>query len=1052
MDPISYFDKPVPGIAFTTLETETKNEIRQSIDHFSRVVQEMFTESNPATSSTRKLDLMNEFRDSLIPGLAIHEYPDEKGSPVIAMSCKLKPHGSSSQTIEVVLTLRNEGKSTYQVRIQSSTNSNIFVEKPLTIKNTAEMTAIARNISDKCRIEYQKTLTPTSGALCWEADQKVKTLDVDDFVMVSETIEQTLLQGESSGDDVVMVDPVILKPFKDLTDSMRSGNTEAVKKHMEWLKNNSELNSQQITELLKMKGPDGESGLVQMLKQGHSEAAHAYFFGLSLLQAAKKITDEEFVQLLVGDNTSGIKAFIENCGGLELAKYLPLNAQEELHSIVSNELSKYLMQSKPSEIETLMLNLSTLTEHLNAEGRKWLNMLIYTIATSAYNKDNDYLNRPTQREERKLVFNSALDWQRDLVKKGLLESSVFVQTVKDIMHNPRKFTEGAIKDAESNITMIITNMASYLRSHVISKNDFMNLFQTTKTVDGEEFVFTHYDNPGIMTMYFSFLKDFYTSGILTSDNLMSILRNLDEQGLPKTPDLLHSMYRGYFEPRRVFFKGVCDLSDFCITPTQLASIIEARDQQNIRGVVKAISNNHTFYVKEFFDKLLFLEKNKYLTPECIAEMAVGPGSNNTLLSTSQPVYNKAALAYIKGLFKLQQAGILDKDNLFRTLKSYTQISAADISHSQQINQLIIAIAITFQNPPSPERDQAIKDFANNLLYIAIGATDKVVAADAMKQMIRCLKAFDQPTTTYNISVLLQKVLTNPETSLESYLTILDLLCVMNEKWKLTAYEINEIINHGEEHHVSFMDSVMSKSMISHAQSSHNRENNNEIIIKLLQRLHTMANNNYISNLTLFKELLGRNPHGRTNFEIATSMNMIAVINALFDCISASCSAQTLTQAQAMQLVLQKNSEGMPLLSQTFIQSNQNTQNAYINGLYKLVRDKNLSPTELYQIFASTDSHGNNALANALIHNRPEAISNYISRLKEAGFTSEQLMQLLTLHNSESNSEFIAKAGGQAFLDAHDEAWLSYCQSLEASGRDLMLTTEQLRDLMAANKS
>lgn len=1045
MKQVSAIDRPQQRMEVTAQESGATSEVRQALQNFSRVVREIVTQSGSAASSSRQQNIAQTFRDSLIPGISILEYPDQNGDPIIAMRCQLKTPGSGAGDTDVDVTFLKEGKSNYQMRIYSSTPA-IVVQEPLQIKHPGEMTAIVQNISTQFDVEYQKTLAPTSESLFWGEGKTVNSADADDFMIITKSIKQTILKGEGADDDVVMVSPTITMPVENLSVSIRRGNTQDITKVMQWLKNNDALQPQQVFELLETEDPREDSHLIQALKQGNAEVARAYFYGLSELHVEGKISTEQFVKLMFGDNYSGLRIFIENYRESGINRLLSQHSLKELHNRVSLELSRHLMQNTPSGMEALKHDLNNIAKGLNADGKEWLNTVARTITTCAYQKDNDYQASATSGVERTRVFNSTLEWQSNLVKKGVMDSRFLIQTVKDILHSSGKPTESTLNDSVDNVLSILMKMMSFYRSQVISKSDLISLFQTTKTSAGEEFVLANYDSPEIIAMYFSILKEFYREETFLNGNLMRIFRNHDQQDIPQGPGLLNSLKSCSTETRHAFLDGLCSLSGSCITSSQVASLLEARDQQNISAVNKAMTDNNPAYVKEFFDQLLSVAQRKILTPACLEETAIGPSCNNTLLPVSRPIFNEASQEYVSGLFSLASKGILNKINLLERLQPFTKIPDGDSRLKEQFYQLSIALNIGIQSLPQPKGQDLVLNTVNKLFDFALGCADKNLGQNAMIQVVRGLKEFNPPRVTNNINAFLQKALTNPDVSPESHSNILDILLTMVNKEVLTASELDRIINHGEENHVPFINSAMTKIFTSSSQPSPDVEHSSEIITNIINTLFLMGNKSCISNQTLFKEIMGKTPQNITNLEMAANMNMEKVVKAFFHNMSTTSFTRKLSNEQILQLVTTINHEGTPLFSEILTRGDLKTQNACINGLYKFISDKNITLANLYDILQSVDTNGYKALTKALVDNKPEAISNYISRIKEAGFTKEQYMQLLKLPSLGSNSEFITQAGDKAFLDSHNEAWLCYCQSIEANARDLMLTPAQVREL------
>lgn len=1045
MKQVSAIDRPQQRMEVTAPEPGASSEVRQALQNFSRVVRDIVTQSGSAASSSQQQNIGQTFRDSLIPGMSIHEYPDQNGDPVIAMRCQLKTPGSGAGDTDVDVTFLKEGKSNYQMRIYSSTPA-IVVQEPLQIKHPGEMTAIAQNISTQFDVEYQKTLAPTSESLFWGEEKTVNSEDTDDFMIITKSIKQTILKDKGIDDDVVMVSPTMTMPVENLSVSIRRGETQDIKKVMQWLKNNDALQPQQVFELLETEDPRKDPHLIQALKQDNAEVARAYFYGLSELHTEGKISTEQFVKLMFGDNYSGLRVFIENYSESGINKLLSQHSLKELHNRVSLELSRHLMQNKPSEMEALMHDLNNIAKHLNADGKEWLNTVARTITTCAYQKDNDNQASASSEVKRKLVLNTTLEWQSNLVKKGVMDPRFLIQTVKDILHSSGKTTASTLNDSLDNVLSVLMKMKQFYHSNLISKSDLISLFQTTKTSTGEEFVLANYDSPEIIGMYFSILKEFYREETFLNGNLMSIFRNHDQQDIPQGPGLLNSLKSCSTETRHAFLDGLCSLSGSCITHSQVASLLEAKDQQNIRAVNKAMTDNNPAYVKDFFDQLLYVAQKKILTPGCLEETAIGPSCNNTLLPVSKPVFNEASQEYVSGLFSLASKGILNKINLLERLQPFTKIPDGDSRLKEQFYQLSIALNIGIQSLPQPKGQDLILNTVNKLFDFALGCADKNLGQNAMIQVVRGLKEFNPLRVTYNINALLQKALSNPDVSPESHTNILDILLAMVNKEILTAPELDRIINHGEENHVPFINSAMAKMITSSSQSSPDVEHSSEIMTNIINTLFLMGNKGFISNQTLFKEIMGKSSQNLTNLEMAANMNMEKVANTFFQNMSTASFARRLSNEQILQLVTTINHEGTPLFSEILTRGDLKTQNAFINGLYKLTRDKNITMANLYDILQSVDSNGYKALTKALVENKPEAISNYISRIKENGFTSEQYMQLLKLPSLGSNREFIAQAGNKAFIDTHTDAWLSYWQSIEANARDLMLTQKQVREL------
>lgn len=1034
MKPVSAFDRPQPKMEVTAKDSSYDDNKRQAIQNFSSVVRNVFTQIGPRPSSPQQQNILHEFRDSLTT-TPIHEYPDNKGNPVITMECKIKVPNTESGTMPVLVTFEKEGKATYQMRIRSMSGNFDCIQEPVSIKKNEIMTATAQRISTQFDVEYQKTLTPTSEPIYNATYNKIQTLDVDDLVIVDDGIGQKILKGEDPDDDIVMVTPVIVTPVEDLSVAMRSGKTGMVTKYMEWLKNNDDLKPQQIFDLLKMEGPGKEADLLKAVKQGNTEVARAYFNGLAELHAGGKISTEQLVHMIFGDDYSEAKTFIEFIGQPVAGKGLPQNVTQELHSKVALELSKYISQSKPSATESLMRDLSTIPRNINAEGKEWLNTLARGITIGAYNVQDS----PASGAEGKDLLNTSLQWHSQLVRKVLMSSGTFIQTVKDMLHHPHKPTAGTAYS--ERITQTLIAMASLYQNHTISKSGLTSLFQTTKTPAGEEFVLANYNDPQVIELYFNFLKEFSNSGIFSQDDINFLLRNLDEKFCPQGPGLLYTMDKCSSETRCAFINGLAGLTPEYLKTSQLPQLLEAKDRQDIRGITKALTDNNSQYIKDIFTQLSSLSRDAKLTPQNIEQIACGPGTNSTLIPKTMGVVNEASREYISGLCMLQKEGLISKANLAKRLHAFSNIAKQDVPPQEEVNKLLINLMLDVVNhPPTKVRD-SILNSVNKLFDMAIHSADKKLSLVIMEKIVDGLKHLNPSQTAGYVANLLQDALKNSDVPQGSYANIIEQLLILADRGQLTAQDLEQIMNSEKAQSSSVLGSIMAK----HSQPLQNSDE----FISALDNLYLMENKNYISIDTLFKELMGTSSQKRTNLEIAAKMNSERAVTRLFQHINTLASARKLTNEQILQLLYTKDSTGVPLLSTIFATSDEKTQVAYMNGLYTLANDKNLMRSQLSNILKSTDQNGNNALSYAVINNRPETIRNYVSRLKEPGFSHEQIMLLLRLDSSISNSGYIAQAKDIGLIKPQEEAWQSYCQSIEANARDLNLTPAEVSRLTGA---
>lgn len=1048
MKPVSDFDRPQPRMEVTAKDSSYDDNKRQAIQNFSSVVRNVFTQIGPKPASLQQQNILHEFRNSLTT-TPIHEYPDNKGNPVISMVCRINVPSTESGTMSVLVTFEKEGKATYQMHIRGlgEKGNDHYMQEPISIKKPEIMTATAQRISTQFDVEYQKTLTPTSEPIYNATHNKIDTLDNDDFVIVADAVGQKILKGEDPDDDIVMVSPIILAPVEDLSVAMRSGKAGMVTKYMEWLKNNDELKPEQIIDLLKMDVPGTQADLLKAVKQGDAALARAYFNGVAELHSAGKISTEQVVHIIFGNNFSGAKAFIECMVQSGPGENLTQNATQEFHNQVALELSRYIRNSDSSGTEStksLMRDLSTITKDINAEGKKWLNTLIRGITTGAYNKDNDSQNASLRGAERKGAFQTTLEWQSQLVKNGLVNSRAFVQTVKDIMHNSPKSTEGTTTNAAERITSVLMTMVPLYQNGTISKSDLMSLFQTTKTPAGDEFVLANYDDANVIELYFNLLKDLANTKIFSNENINFLLRNLDEKGIPQGPGLLHTLNKCSPETRNAFIKGLAGLTPAYLHTTQLSQLLEAKDRHDIRGVTKALTDNNPQYIKDIFSQLPSLTRDAKLTRQNIENIACGPGTNSTLLSNTMGVVNEASREYISGLCMLQKEGLISSENLAKRLQAFSNIAKQDVPPQEYVNKLLINLMLDTIPPPSEKSKDSIINSVKKLLHFAILSPDKNFTPVIMEKIVEGLKHLNQSQAAGYLSYLLHDFLYSSDAHRGHYGNIIEQLLIMVDNGRLTPQDLEQIINNKKAHSVSILGSIISQ----YSQPSDNVIHADEFI-SALDILCSMANKNYISNEALFKQLLGITPQKNTNLNRAAGMNSDKAVTRLFQHINTLASARKLTNDQILQLVNTKNSLGTPLLSAIFAVSNEETQAAYLDGLYTLTKDKNLLRIQLSHILKSTDPKGSNALFYAMQKNRPETIRNYVSRLKEPGFTHEQIMSLLRLDRSMSNSDLIALSESENIDVSQHEAWQSYCQSIEANARDLQLTPAEVRELTAA---
>lgn len=315
----------------------------------------------------------------------------------------------------------------------------------------------------------------------------------------------------------------------------------------------------------------------------------------------------------------------------------------------------------------------------------------------------------------------------------------------------------------------------------------------------------------------------------------------------------------------------------------------------------------------------------------------------------------------------------------------------------------------------------------------------------MEKIVVGLKHLNKSQTAGHLSNLLQDLLNRTDARMGYYGNITEQLLIMVDSGQLTAQDLEQIMNSKKEKPVSIFSSTIDK----HSAPQFEEHAFSNEFISVLDNLYSMANKNYISNETLFKELLGTTPLEGTNLEKAADMGSDQAVTRLLQDINTLASARKLTNDQILQLVNTKGSTGRPLLSQIFAQRDEKTQAAYLDGLYTLTKDKNLLRIQLSHILQSTDQRGRNALSYAMRENTPETIRNYVSRLKEPGFTHQQIMSLLRMDRSLSNREYIAQAESKGARISQCEAWQSYCQSIEANARDLQLTPAEVRELTDA---
>lgn len=1053
MKPVSDFDRPQPRMEVTAKDSSYDDNKRQAIQNFSSVVRNVFTQIGPKPASLQQQNILHEFRNSLTTN-PIHEYPDNKGNPVISMVCRINVPNTESGTMPVVVTFEKEGKATYQMHIRGlgEKGNDHYVQEPISIKKPEIMTATAQRISTQFDVEYQKTLTPASEPIYNATHNKIDTLDNDDFVIVADAVGQKILKGEDPDDDIVMVSPIILAPVEDLSVAMCSGKAGMVTKYMEWLKNNDELKPEQIIDLLKMDVPGTQADLLKAVKQGDAAIARAYFNGVAELHSAGKISTEQVVHIIFGNNYSGAKAFIECMGQSGPGENLTQNATQEFHNQVALELSRYIRNSDSSVTEStksLMRDLSTITKDINAEGKKWLNTLILGITTGAYNKDNDSQNVPARGAERKGAFQTTLEWQSHLAKSGLVNSGVLIQTVKDIMHNSLKSTEGKAINSSERIASVLMTMVTLYQNGTISKSDLMSLFQTTKTSAGDEFVLANYGDTNVIELYFNFLKDLANTKIFSNENINFLLRNLDEKGTPQGPGLLHTLNKCSPETRNAFIKGLAGLTPAYLHTTQLSQLLEAKDRQDIRGVTKALTDNNPQYIKDIFEQLPSLARDAKLTRQNIENIACGPGTNSTLLSNTMGVVNEASREYISGLCMLQKEGLISSENLAKRLQAFSNIAKQDVPLHETVNKRLINLMLDVIPPPSEKtRDSIIKN-VKKLFYFAAHTLDKTWPPVIMEKIVVGLKHLNQSQTAGYLSYLLQDLLNHHDNLTDArmvhYGNITEQLLIMVDSGQLTAQDLEQIMNNKKEKPVSIFGSTMEKYS---TPESREDDFSNEFI-SILDNLHSMANKNYISNETLFKELLGTPPLKGTNLEKAADMNSDQAVTRFFQNINTLASARKLTNDQILQFVTPNGSTGRHLLLEIFADSDEKTQAAYLDGLYTLTKDKNLLRIQLSHILQSTDHRGNNALAYAMLNNKSETIRNYVSRLKEPGFTHQQIMSLLRMNILMSNRECIAQAESKGAHISQYKTWQSYCQSIEANARDLQLTPAEVRELTDA---
>lgn len=619
---------------------------------------------------------VNLFRTCLSPKPVMKMHYDKHDNIVVTLNYTLRsPDLRSKGEMQVEATFEKGDHTNYQLTLRDLNNPLNIIHLPTEIGVSDEM------------CEQAKYVCYTLSLECLYPEPIAASSSID---------KPSLICGPQQAKVV----PGVVGSDTGLSTAMLLGDGFEVKKYLQRLVDDKELNQSQRYDRLQAKNSAGESCLMQAMLHGHYSAIDAYFEGLAKLLAAGKISGEQAITLVqdkkdndyilartIGnDNVAIVASFIKGVAALCLDKYVTDLQIYQFRESIFNSLMTRLLDSKTEFIiNRLICEINLVYGYKSNEVQCWFNnislMCVYAAFFIARDK-NSHIE----------LYKNALEQQAQRVTLGFVDTQDYFDNINRLV-----YVAGENMPAEM-LTVTLKALVSLFRKGSLSKSDFIKLLQMTRTPEEitkslptnsssrtpspapqkETFHLLKCKDKETIKSYFKMLVEIMAEKLITNDELCSLLLNIDSTGIAKGLPLLSSDPGSLSVGYGRFINGLLKLHDKnYLDNAQLFTLLQSQNPETLtNGIYQALFEGDHVFIRKMLKYLSKIPQGeKVLSNAQIRTIVYGQEDSNILaldlvLNMARDKDQQLAYAvrsYVSGLSQLASQGILDKDELINHL-------------------------------------------------------------------------------------------------------------------------------------------------------------------------------------------------------------------------------------------------------------------------------------------------------------------------------------------------------------------------------------------------
>lgn len=732
-----------------------KNQAQTMLDTAADALRNMFSPALDDDGIKIHQCAVDFFHRCLAPKPIMEMHHDKYGNIVITLTYTLRsPDHRDKSEMQIEATFEKGDHATYQLTLRDLQNPLNTSHLPMQIEGPDEMNDSARYVCRTLSIEcvHPESTPDDRGVIATSSASVISS-------PVAGPQQWDVVTGADSPDG--------------LSTAMLLGDELAVKRHLQWLVDDNELNQSQRYDRLQAKNSTGGSCLMQAMVHGHHSAIDTYFKGLAKLLAAGKISGEQAIALIedkkkkddvlaraIGeDNIAIVTTFIKGVATLCLDKYVTTLQIQQLRESMFNNLMYRLLDSKAeSIIHCLIREVNNFHGDISDESRCWINNISLLCIYASYFGFKGKRNNIE-------LYKSALEEHSKQITIKYMDADAYLDNMSKLI---RLAGEKMPPDI-LNVTM--QAWIPLVKNGTINKRDFLKILkmtsisqemQTAHQADSssaashitlpERFHLFKCKNKENIKTYFKMLTTLMDNKIIDKDELYNLLLNNDSAGVSQGQPLLSSNLGCLSVGYGRFINGLTQLyGRKYLDKVQLVTLLESQNPETLTsGIYDALSEGDHVYITKIFKYLSKMPlREKVLSNTQIHSIVYGQDASNLLAldftlnmcRSKDERLAPAVRAYISGLSTLASLGIINKDELINQLLPLNKKVSYSINPETRNAFLIELTQLLTSTLPELTYLYTLKNLFHQCIPLALSSSSLSTATQDINYVLQTLYSF-----------------------------------------------------------------------------------------------------------------------------------------------------------------------------------------------------------------------------------------------------------------------------------------------------------------------